>query len=302
MKLHFFIAGFLAGALQSALVSSHFTAFPHEHPHIDNIYHNPQPYAAEHLPYHPQPALHPEPVHPYVAPHPSPVIAHEPAYRAEPAPVHPHEPTYHADSASVYPHQQPYQQPYGYQHPGYYQPSYYSQHPQAYQAHPEPSYEMYQPHHQPQAAYPTYPHPSHPVQQAPEEIVTTPAPEPATTPAPEITAVAQSPMYLGTFKNPSHDVEGDIFMLDEHTLYIQGFSFDGEAPDAYFWSDGIPIPYYTRADPNITMNLKKYQKEDIVLMLPKEKPTLKALGHFQVWCNMFNVVFGEFDMKDSYHA
>ena len=77
-------------------------------------------------------------------------------------------------------------------------------------------------------------------------IVTTPAPPPATTPAPETTAVAHPPKYLGTFKNPSHDVEGDIFMLDEHTLYIQGFSFDGEAPDAYFWSDGVPIPYYTR--------------------------------------------------------
>ena len=35
-------------------------------------------------------------------------------------------------------------------------------------------------------------------------------------------------------------------MLDQSTLYIQGFSFDGEAPDPYFWSDGIPIPYYTR--------------------------------------------------------
>ena len=72
------------------------------------------------------------------------------------------------------------------------------------------------------------------------------APAPATTPAPETTAVAPAPKYLGTFKNPSHDVKGDIFMLDQSTLYIQGFSFDGQAPDAYFWSDGVPIPYYTR--------------------------------------------------------
>ena len=76
--------------------------------------------------------------------------------------------------------------------------------------------------------------------------VTTPAPAPAETPAPEPKAVAETPKYLGTFKNPSHDVEGDIFMLDQSTLYIQGFSFDGQAPDAYFWSDGVPIPYYTR--------------------------------------------------------
>ena len=65
MNLHV-IVYFLAGtALQSAFVSSHFTAFPHEHPHKDNLYHNPNPYQ-----YHPQPAPHPEPVHPHVAPHP----------------------------------------------------------------------------------------------------------------------------------------------------------------------------------------------------------------------------------------
>ena len=39
---------------------------------------------------------------------------------------------------------------------------------------------------------------------------------------------------------------GDIFRLDDHTIYIQGFSFDGHAPNAVFWSDGIEIPYYTR--------------------------------------------------------
>ena len=57
---------------------------------------------------------------------------------------------------------------------------------------------------------------------------------------------------------------------------------------------------YFRSDPNVTMKLKKYTNEDVVLMLPPDKPTLDALGHFQVWCAMFNVVFGEFDMKDAH--
>jgi hypothetical protein len=61
------------------------------------------------------------------------------------------------------------------------------------------------------------------------------------------TAVApQSPRYLGKFSHPTHLVDGDIFLLDERTLYIQGFSFDGQAPDVHFWSDGVAIPYYTR--------------------------------------------------------
>ena len=55
-----------------------------------------------------------------------------------------------------------------------------------------------------------------------------------------------------------------------------------------------------RSDPNVTMKLRKYTNEDVVLMLPPEKPTMDALGHFQVWCAMFNVVFGEFDMKDAH--
>lgn len=65
----------------------------------------------------------------------------------------------------------------------------------------------------------------------------------ATTPAP---ASPSEPVYLGTFTKARNNVEGDVFMLDESTLYIQGFSFDGQAPDVYFWSEGVPIPYYTR--------------------------------------------------------
>lgn len=56
----------------------------------------------------------------------------------------------------------------------------------------------------------------------------------------------KNPKYLGRFSKATHNVEGDIFLLDERTIYIQGFSFDGQAPDVHFWSDGVAIPYYTR--------------------------------------------------------
>ena len=70
---------------------------------------------------------------------------------------------------------------------------------------------------------------------------------PAAAPAPAPSAVAtETPRYLGKFSKATHNVEGDIFLLDDHTLYIQGFSFDGQAPDVHFWSDGVAIPYYTR--------------------------------------------------------
>eukprot|EP00096_Caligus_rogercresseyi_P012601 TRINITY_DN532_c0_g1_i6.p1 TRINITY_DN532_c0_g1~~TRINITY_DN532_c0_g1_i6.p1 ORF type:complete len:248 (-),score=68.91 TRINITY_DN532_c0_g1_i6:66-809(-) len=106
------------------------------------------------------------------------------------------------------------------------------------------------------------------------------------------------PVYLGTFKNPTHEVKGDIFMLDDHTLYIQGFSFDGQAPDVYFWSDGVPIPYYTRTDNHVTMNVQEYADEDIVLTLPPEKPTLEKMRKFQVWCKQYGINFGEFSIDN----
>ena len=55
------------------------------------------------------------------------------------------------------------------------------------------------------------------------------------------------PLYLGTFDRTSHSVSGDIFILDEKTIYIQDFSHDGQAPDVYFWADGVIIPYITRS-------------------------------------------------------
>ena len=70
--------------------------------------------------------------------------------------------------------------------------------------------------------------------------------EPMMEPEPVKAVATETPKYLGTFRKATHDVEGDIFLLDDHTLYIQGFSFDGQAPDVHFWSDGVAIPYYTR--------------------------------------------------------
>merc|ERR1711983_689961 len=56
------------------------------------------------------------------------------------------------------------------------------------------------------------------------------------------------PVYLGNFQQPSHSVAGDIFVLDEKTIYIQDFAHDGQAPDVFFWADGVIIPYITRSN------------------------------------------------------
>ena len=47
----------------------------------------------------------------------------------------------------------------------------------------------------------------------------------------------------------------------------------------------------------MAINVHELNKEDVVLMLPKEKPTVEALGHFMVWCRQYGINFGEFIMK-----
>jgi len=45
-----------------------------------------------------------------------------------------------------------------------------------------------------------------------------------------------------------------------------------------------------------------YNKEDIVLLLPPEKPTVHDMGRFTIWCRQFDVTFGEFSMANMHHA
>ena len=40
---------------------------------------------------------------------------------------------------------------------------------------------------------------------------------------------------LGDFKTYSHDVTGEVFAVDDETILIKGFNYDGQGPDAFFW-------------------------------------------------------------------
>ena len=41
-------------------------------------------------------------------------------------------------------------------------------------------------------------------------------------------------------------------------IFFQDFSHDGEAPDVYFWADGVIIPYITRLPINKRNVVKCY--------------------------------------------
>lgn len=102
--------------------------------------------------------------------------------------------------------------------------------------------------------------------------------------------------YIGKFQNRFHGITGDVYAVDSRTIYIKGFSYDGEGPDAYFWAGKSGQPSrngFQIADEKGSLEvLKEYSRTDLVLTLPGGN-SLKDLKWVSVWCESFGVNFGE---------
>lgn len=97
--------------------------------------------------------------------------------------------------------------------------------------------------------------------------------------------------YRAAIPPGAHDAEGIATILDERTIQVDHFTYDGTAPAVYFYLgatddygdfvNGIPIgPLLDRA----------YNDESITLELPQGQ-TLDGYGAISVWCAAFNVNF-----------
>ncbi|XP_014254156.1 protein Skeletor, isoforms B/C isoform X2 [Cimex lectularius] len=105
---------------------------------------------------------------------------------------------------------------------------------------------------------------------------------------------------IGTFQEYAHGIRGTAYAVDDSTIFVKGFSYDGTGPDAFFWVGSTPrpspegyiIPYpedYVGRDPPV---LRAYNKTDVILRLPQGKK-LKDIKWLSVWCRRFTVNFGE---------
>ncbi|CAH1121732.1 unnamed protein product [Ceutorhynchus assimilis] len=110
--------------------------------------------------------------------------------------------------------------------------------------------------------------------------------------------------YYGTKIGPlvefAHGIKGTAYAVDETTIFIKGFSYDGTGPDAFFWIGNSPrpspegtfIPYpedYHEREPPV---LKAHNNSDIILRLPMGK-RIRDIRWLSVWCRRFTVDFGE---------
>ena len=108
------------------------------------------------------------------------------------------------------------------------------------------------------------------------------------------TALGKTP--IGKLSNLSkHGIAGTVYAIDEKTLRIEGFRYDGTGPDAWFYvgtqggpsGSGTRIPYPSADSPK----LGKFDGDVVILNLPDP---LKAteIKWLSVWCRKFSANFG----------
>ncbi|GBL86000.1 Protein Skeletor, isoforms D/E [Araneus ventricosus] len=101
---------------------------------------------------------------------------------------------------------------------------------------------------------------------------------------------------IGTFKTFAHDVVGKVHAVDDRTLFIKGFSYDGQGPDAYFMAGSTAKPdatgFIIPDEKGKKVPLAEYRNKDILLRLPAGK-TLRNIKWISVWCRKFSANFGE---------
>lgn len=102
---------------------------------------------------------------------------------------------------------------------------------------------------------------------------------------------------MGKLTERLHNVSGQVFAVDEQTLFIKNFNYDGQAPDTYFWSglkgstpnsDGFIVP----DEKGSTKPLERYQDKDVVLRLPEGK-TLREVAWLSIWSRQMRESSGD---------
>lgn len=101
---------------------------------------------------------------------------------------------------------------------------------------------------------------------------------------------------LGDFQNPIHEVNGTVYVVNETTLFIKDFIYDGQGPDAHFWAGDTDQPsprgYIVPDETGSEGVLSRYSNQDLVITLPEGK-TFKDIKWFAVWCRKFAALFGQ---------
>ncbi|XP_015516965.1 protein Skeletor, isoforms B/C [Neodiprion pinetum] len=81
--------------------------------------------------------------------------------------------------------------------------------------------------------------------------------------------------YLGKLNAYHHQVSGDVYAVDEYTLLLKSFSYDGNGADTFFWAGAANRPgpqgFIVPDEWGKTNVLERYFNKDFTLTLPDGK-------------------------------
>ena len=117
-----------------------------------------------------------------------------------------------------------------------------------------------------------------------------------------------NPTMIGKLSTKKYNVGGTLYVFTNNTILIKDFTYNGRAPDAFFFvgesgrpsSKGTVLPYpddgkcykYPKlSDQSIPTLIEEYDGEDIILALPCSLE-IASVKWLSVWCRAFNMDFG----------
>jgi hypothetical protein len=120
-------------------------------------------------------------------------------------------------------------------------------------------------------------------------------------------------VLIGNISTRVHGVKGQVFALDEKTILLKNFEYDGQGPDAFFWVGttklpgpvGTILPYpfdgkFFAYDDDTAPVLKRFDgSKDVKLTLPDDLK-VTDLKWFSVWCRRFTVNFGDLIFPENF--
>lgn len=92
--------------------------------------------------------------------------------------------------------------------------------------------------------------------------------------------------YLGKLNSYSHQVNGDVYTIDEYTFLIKNFFYDGLSQDAFFWAGSSIRPsnkgFIIPSEDGRTNRLQRYTNRDITIRMPDDR-RITSIRWLSVW-------------------
>ena len=111
--------------------------------------------------------------------------------------------------------------------------------------------------------------------------------------------------FLGKLNTYAHQVTGDVYVIDEYTLLIKNFHYDGLAQDAFFWAGATVRPsnigFIVPDERGRSNKLRRYINQDITLKVAEDKK-INSLKWFSVWDIRDNRNFADIYIPEGFEA